>query len=121
MKKYKTQPNENVPFDYHKFVKGALRVLFNQTVIAISMAHFFYYIEKKLDLPQSPRNTLRAVQPFTRLIFHLFVMEILQDVLFYCCHRLLHHRLIYKHVHKIHHEWTSPIATVTSYAHWIGA
>uniref|UniRef100_A0A914W4A6 Fatty acid hydroxylase domain-containing protein n=1 Tax=Plectus sambesii TaxID=2011161 RepID=A0A914W4A6_9BILA len=37
--------------------------------------------------------------------------------LFYYSHRLLHHPRIYKHVHKVHHEWTAPIGIVSIYAH----
>ena len=33
----------------------------------------------------------------------------------YC--RLFHHPSIYRHIHKIHHEWTAPIGIVSIYAH----
>ena len=31
--------------------------------------------------------------------------------------RVLHHRSIYKYVHKVHHEWQAPIAISSAYAH----
>ena len=31
--------------------------------------------------------------------------------------RLLHHRSLYKYIHKVHHEWQAPIAIASSYAH----
>merc|ERR1712108_54344 len=32
-------------------------------------------------------------------------------------HWILHHRRLYKHIHKKHHEWTASIALVAVYAH----
>ncbi len=39
------------------------------------------------------------------------------DIIFYHGHRMLHHRQLYKHIHKKHHEWQAPIAAAAIYAH----
>ena len=39
------------------------------------------------------------------------------QIAFYYTHRLLHSPLLYKHIHKIHHEFKQPIALAAGYAH----
>ena len=36
---------------------------------------------------------------------------------FYYSHLMLHSKLLYKRLHKIHHEWTAPVALAALYAH----
>ncbi len=42
-------------------------------------------------------------------------MLLLHDAYFYWTHRLMHWKVIFKHVHKLHHEFTNP-TPFTSYA-----
>ena len=50
----------------------------------------------------------------------LLVCMVCHDFVFYHGHKLLHHRSIYKHIHKKHHEWQAPIAAAAVYAHPLG-
>jgi sterol desaturase/sphingolipid hydroxylase (fatty acid hydroxylase superfamily) len=70
---------------------------------------------------------------FQQVAWELFVFVWVEEFGFYYSHRygcccydyeiyilllfhnsFLHHPLIYKHVHKIHHEWTAPIGTLNA-------
>ena len=42
------------------------------------------------------------------LIFSLLVMIVYHDFYFYWTHRLMHYKLFFRHVHKVHHESTNP-------------
>ncbi|GFY76461.1 fatty acid hydroxylase domain-containing protein 2 [Trichonephila inaurata madagascariensis] len=61
-------------------------------------------------------------QGFERLRIQRLFGEILlsiavEEILFYYLHRILHHPSLYKHYHKKHHEFTSPIAISAIYCH----
>lgn len=114
-RKYKTQPEAHVPLDKTRFFHATLRCLFNQFVVGIPMTILFFHVGQKFGTPD-----LRVVPSFTTLMFQIIVMGVVYEFGFYYSHRLSHHRLIYKYVHKIHHEWTAPVSTMAVYAHWLG-
>lgn len=47
----------------------------------------------------------------------LFISLMLNDILFYMFHRLLHHKSIYKYIHKQHHKFTVTIGIAAEFAH----
>ncbi len=42
------------------------------------------------------------------LVFSLMIMIVYHDFYFYWTHRLMHHKLVFRHVHRVHHESTNP-------------
>lgn len=56
---------------------------------------------------------------FAEFVIHALVAFTFTEIGFYYTHRLAHHPLVYKRVHKMHHEWTAPIAIMAVYCHWM--
>jgi fatty acid hydroxylase domain-containing protein 2 len=114
LKKYKIQPETNDPADKRKLFKMICLILFNQlflnlgaTWYAIAWIEYFkLWHLVKLEVPS-----------FEKFIVNLVCCCMIYEILFYYLHRLLHHKWIYKYVHKVHHEWKSPIALASQYCH----
>jgi len=46
-----------------------------------------------------------------------FIMDHIYDISNYTVHRILHHRLLYKHIHKMHHDYISTAALAVIHVH----
>lgn len=52
-----------------------------------------------------------------QIIPQLALFFVMEDAWHYSVHRLMHHRALYKHVHKVHHEFSAPFGLAAEYAH----
>ncbi|XP_072846127.2 fatty acid hydroxylase domain-containing protein 2 [Pogona vitticeps] len=109
---YRIQLGKNDPVDREKLHHAISTVMVNSIFISLPMMILLFPIMKWRGDPCSLQLPT----------FHWFVLEmaictLIEEILFYYSHRLVHHPLLYKHIHKKHHEWTAPIGIVSLYAH----
>lgn len=53
------------------------------------------------------------------ILAQLFGCLAIEDTWHFFVHQLLHHRRLYKYIHKVHHHFQAPFGMVAEYAHWI--
>lgn len=80
-------------------------------VIGLVISYYLFKLKYSTGFVQ-PR-----VPTLTRFLFEWVVFFLIRETMFYYSHRWLHSKLMYKHIHKRHHEWQSPISIATIYCH----
>lgn len=113
LRKYKVQPHTNDPLDKAVLFDAMKTILFNQFFIGVPLALFSYFTKKLKGFPEN----FREVPSFEKVLLDIFVCILVDEIGFYYSHRLFHYGFFYKHIHKQHHQWQSPIAITATYCH----
>ncbi|KAG8438915.1 hypothetical protein GDO86_005197 [Hymenochirus boettgeri] len=110
--KYRIQLGKNEPVDADKLKHAAITVFCNQIFLSLPMVLLMYPVMQWRGNPCGPE-----LPTFHWVLLELSVFVLVEEILFYYSHRLVHHPALYKHIHKKHHEWTAPVGVVSLYAH----
>lgn len=88
-------------------------VLFNQTCLSLPINWVMgsMYVDRGMSVDP---NSMPSIPRVAR---DLFICIVVEEILFYYSHRLLHMPSIYKYIHKVHHAFPAPIAPASEYAH----
>jgi sterol desaturase/sphingolipid hydroxylase (fatty acid hydroxylase superfamily) len=109
---YKIQKSQQ--FDMKKIRAVLQNLIFNQIFVIFPFSVAVTLIMLQVGGRDLIENDLPSHK---EMALHTIGFVLCDEVLFYYGHRMLHHKSIYKYCHKIHHEFTSPIGLVASYAH----
>eukprot|EP00940_MAST-03C_sp_MAST-3C-sp2_P002038 g2038.t1 len=92
-----------------KLPKLFRNLLTNQIVVFVPMAFATNYFGALRISPELPS--------LYEVVTHIAFFVLLEEIMFYGTHRLLHTNWLYKNVHKVHHQFTQPTALAAVYAH----
>ncbi|MEC9464526.1 MAG: sterol desaturase family protein, partial [Myxococcota bacterium] len=102
------------PVDFEKLWHTVRVVLFNQFfgTLPVLLLVFPLMVWRGMDPAQ-------VAPPWFEVLWHLAVMLLVEEILFYVVHRALHHKYLYARIHKVHHEYKESIAITTHYVHYL--
>ncbi|KAJ1665731.1 C-4 sterol methyl oxidase [Coemansia sp. RSA 1813] len=110
MKKYKLQPDKEITnVQWWKCLRS---LLFSQIFVQLPMMMFFLPAAKLVGF-----DCLAPFPSWLRVLFQVCVFFVIEDFYHYWAHRLFHYGILYKRIHKVHHEHTAPFGIVAEYAH----
>lgn len=106
--KYLSQPKyrSNQVITRREHISLVFRVFFNELCVSLPFTWIGYQLYWKYNLTHQPYS----------IVWAWIWTFMLEDILFYTFHRLLHSRPFYR-FHKLHHSWTAPIPFEAMYAH----
>ncbi|KAG5849452.1 hypothetical protein ANANG_G00110580 [Anguilla anguilla] len=111
MRKYKIQQDK--PETWEKQWKCLKMLLLSHFFVQIPLICGAYHFTELFGIPYDWESMPR----WPYLVVQCYSCAVMDDTWFYFTHRLLHHKRIYRHIHKVHHEFTAPFGMQAEYAH----
>ena len=116
LKNYRINTNLK-DLEYNKIHKSFIVSSYNSLLINLPLrVSIFYPFCKYLQFNQSIKD-----YSYSTIILSVFYCIILTDIFFYFLHKLLHHKILYKYIHKVHHEINDTYCVSFQYCHSLEA
>ncbi len=106
--RYKIQPQSS------QVNSASVRRLLKQVLLNQALTVLFTFALSSVRWSTPPQQSIPSL---SRLVLEFTCFLLVEEVCFYYSHRLLHHPSLYRHIHKRHHEWQTPIAVTALYCH----
>jgi methylsterol monooxygenase len=110
-KRWKIQPDKTPSREM--VTKCLIKLLKSHVFIQLPMQMMFYFVAPYFGFSLA----LEALPKSRDFLWQIPVFFVIEDFYFYWIHRFLHHKRVYKYVHKIHHEHKYPFGIAAEYAH----
>jgi sterol desaturase/sphingolipid hydroxylase (fatty acid hydroxylase superfamily) len=102
------------PKGWPAFIFKTLKLYSLNNFIILPLVSCEFYLFQK-DVPYD--HSVDGVPTTGKMLGQVLFCMMCEDFFFHFCHRALHHRMLYPHIHKIHHEHKVTIALAAQYAH----
>ena len=96
------------------YKQAVLTSIFNHCFGSLPSLAVFALVARQLRLPLSFH-----VVSWPVLLWQVVVLLAVEEVVFYYTHRLLHHPLLFRPIHSVHHSFTAPVAVAATHCHLV--
>jgi len=100
---------------WNELITKTIKVtLFNNLVIGPLLLYFNFYMS---DFEEGHSFALEDLPNAWTIVWQWYFWIITEDLASTATHRLLHHPILYKKIHKLHHQFRQPIGISAELVH----